>query len=118
MHPIPRSVRACSSSSVLSHVLDTLHRASSGVTRAIVMAMTLAFSWPYGLIFVGVMFWAFAPEFRIVSRSTEPMTSSQDAGSKRLIAVGQGLAGMAAFPIAALVRSASLPYPVLLFWTG
>jgi protein-S-isoprenylcysteine O-methyltransferase Ste14 len=82
------------------------------------MPLPVVFSWPYGLIFLAVMFWAFAPEFRIVSRQTEPMTSPQDGGSKRLIAVGQGLAGIAAFPIAALVRSASLPHPVLLFWTG
>lgn len=40
--------------------------------------------------------WAFAPEFQIVSRRQEPSTP-QDAHSKRLIVVGQGLAIFAAF---------------------
>ena len=31
-----------------------------------------------------VFFWAFAPEFRIISRQTEPATSAQDAGSKMI----------------------------------
>jgi len=55
------------------------------------MSTLVVFSWPYGLFFWAVIFWAFAPEFRIISRRTEPSTSPQDAGSKRLIAVGQGL---------------------------
>jgi protein-S-isoprenylcysteine O-methyltransferase Ste14 len=78
----------------------------------------LVFSWPYGLLFLAVLFWAFAPEFRIISRSTEPLTSPQDAGSKRLIAVGQGVAALAAFLIAATVPSASLPHRFSLFWAG
>lgn len=82
------------------------------------MPLPVVFSWSYGLIFMAVMFWAFAPEFRIISRQSEPMTSPQDAGSKRLIAVTQGLAGLSAFPIAALVRSAALPHPLRLFWAG
>jgi protein-S-isoprenylcysteine O-methyltransferase Ste14 len=65
-----------------------------------------------------VFLWAFAPEFRIISRRTEPSTGVQDAGSKRLIAVGQGLAGVAAFWIAAAVPSARLPHPFSLFWAG
>jgi protein-S-isoprenylcysteine O-methyltransferase Ste14 len=64
------------------------------------------------------MFWAFAPEFRLFSMRTEPSTSPQDAGSKRLIAVGQGLAMFAAFWIAATVPSAGLPHRFSLFWAG
>jgi protein-S-isoprenylcysteine O-methyltransferase Ste14 len=82
------------------------------------MPLPVVFSWTYGIIFLAVMFWAFWPEFRIVSRASEPMTSPQDAGSKRLIALSQGLAVLAAFPIAALLRSAALPHPVRLFWAG
>ena len=78
----------------------------------------LVFSWPYGFIFLAVIFWAFAPEFRIISRQTEPMTSAQDAGSKRLIAVGQGLGMLAAFAIAASVPAGRLTYPFALFWAG
>jgi hypothetical protein len=68
--------------------------------------------------FFAVLFWAFAPEFRIISRQTEPSTSPQDAGSKRLIAAGQGLAALAAFSIAATVPSARLPHRLSLFWAG
>jgi protein-S-isoprenylcysteine O-methyltransferase Ste14 len=82
------------------------------------MPPLVVFSWPYGLFFLAVLFWAFAPEFRIISRQTEPSTSPQDAGSKRLIAIGQGLAMLAAFSIAASVPSARLPHPLALFWAG
>ncbi|MCX6549544.1 MAG: isoprenylcysteine carboxylmethyltransferase family protein [Acidobacteria bacterium] len=82
------------------------------------MLRLVVFSWPYGLLFLAVLFWAFAPEFRIVSRGTDSSTSSQDAGSKRLIMVGQGVAMFAAFWIAASVTSARLPHPVVLFWAG
>jgi protein-S-isoprenylcysteine O-methyltransferase Ste14 len=82
------------------------------------MPPLLVFSWPYGLFFLAVMFWAFAPEFRIFSRRTEPSTSPQDAGSKRLIAAGQGLAMLAAFWIAASVPTGRLPHRFTLFWAG
>ncbi|MCX6543207.1 MAG: isoprenylcysteine carboxylmethyltransferase family protein [Acidobacteria bacterium] len=82
------------------------------------MPPLVVFSWPYGLLFLAVLFWAFAPEFRIVSRPTEPSTTPHDAGSKRLIVVGQGVAAFAAFLIAASVPSARLPHPFPLFWAG
>jgi hypothetical protein len=82
------------------------------------MPPVVVFSWPYGLIFLAVMFWAFAPEFRIISRQTEPMTSAQDAGSKRLIAVGQGLGMLGAFIIAASVPAGRIAHPFALFWAG
>jgi protein-S-isoprenylcysteine O-methyltransferase Ste14 len=82
------------------------------------MPPVVAFSWPYGLFFLAVLYWAFAPEFRITARSTEPSMSPQDAGSKWLIAVGQGLAMLAAFLIAASVPSARLPHRFALFWVG
>jgi protein-S-isoprenylcysteine O-methyltransferase Ste14 len=82
------------------------------------MPPLVVFSWPYGLFFLAVFLWAFAPEFRIFARRTELSTSPQDAGSKRLIAVGQGLAMFAAFWIAARMPSAKLPYRFALFWAG
>jgi protein-S-isoprenylcysteine O-methyltransferase Ste14 len=78
----------------------------------------LIFMWPYVLFYWAVFFWAFAPEFRIFSRQAEPVTTPQDAGSKRLIAIGQGAAMFAAFGIAAFVRRAALPHRVWLFWLG
>ena len=82
------------------------------------MPSLAVYAWPYGLFFWAVIFWAFAPEFRIISRKTEPLTSAQDAGSKGLIAIGQGLAMFAAFAIAITVPSATLPYRLWLFWAG
>jgi protein-S-isoprenylcysteine O-methyltransferase Ste14 len=82
------------------------------------MPPLVVFSWPYGFLFLAVLLWAFAPEFRIVSRRSESSTSPQDAGSKPLIAIGQGMAAFAAFSIAASVPSAGLPHRFLLFWAG
>lgn len=83
-----------------------------------VTSRLLIYTWPYALFFWTVFVWAFAPEFRIVSRRAEPLTAAQDASSKRLIMIGQGLAIFAAFSIAARVSSAALPHRVSLFWGG
>src|SRR5207249_11322157 len=83
-----------------------------------VMPRLVIYTWPYALFFWAVFLWAFAPEFRIVSRRQEPSTTPQDANSKRLIMLGQGLAMFAAFTIAATVPSAALPHRLLWFWTG
>jgi protein-S-isoprenylcysteine O-methyltransferase Ste14 len=82
------------------------------------MARLVVYTWPYALFFWAVFFWAFAPEFRLISRRQEPSTTPQDANSKRLIAVGQGLASFAAFAIAATVPSATLAHPLWAFWVG
>ena len=78
----------------------------------------LVYTWPYTLVFWSVFVWAFAPEFRIFSRQQEPFASPQDASSKRLIGLGQGLALVAAFTIAAKVPSAALPQPLRWFGAG
>jgi protein-S-isoprenylcysteine O-methyltransferase Ste14 len=78
----------------------------------------LIYTWPYALCFWGVFVWAFAPEFRIISRRQEPSSTSQDKNSKLLIAVGQGVAIFAAFRIALTVPSAMLPHRIWLFWTS
>jgi protein-S-isoprenylcysteine O-methyltransferase Ste14 len=82
------------------------------------MARLAVYTWPYALVFWVVFFWAFAPEFRLISRQQEPSTTPQDANSKRVIAVGQGLAAFAAFGIAATVPSATLAHPLSSFWVG
>src|SRR5438552_18941075 len=82
------------------------------------MSRLLVYTWPYALFFWAAVVWAFSPEFRIISRRTEPSTSPQDAYSKLLIAVVQGLAGFAAFAIAATVPAATLPHRVWWFWAG
>ncbi len=82
------------------------------------MPRLVIYTWPYAVFFWVVFVWAFAPEFRIISRRREPSTTPQDANSKLLIAVSQGLASFAAFAIAANVPSAALPHRVWLFWIG
>ena len=82
------------------------------------VARLVVYTWPYALVFWAVFFWAFAPEFRLISRQREPSTTPQDANSKRLIAVGQGLAAFAAFGIAATVPLATLAHPLSSFWVG
>lgn len=82
------------------------------------MARLLIYTWPYAVAFWGVFFWAFAPEFRVVSGRREPASTPLDANSKRLILIGQGLGVMSAFAIAARVRSAALPHPMWWFLGG
>jgi protein-S-isoprenylcysteine O-methyltransferase Ste14 len=82
------------------------------------MSRLVVYSWPYALFFWAAFWWAFAPEFRLISRQREPSSTVQDANSKRIIAVGQLLATFAAFAIAASVPSATLAHPLWLFWVG
>ena len=76
------------------------------------------YTWPYAIVFWAVFFWAFAPEFRVISAQPDRASASQDANSKRLIVFGQGVALMAALVIAARVPSGRLPHPMWCFWLG
>lgn len=78
----------------------------------------LVFTWPYALLFWAAVFWAFAPEFRIIARPQEPLDAPADANSKRLIMVAQPLAMIVAFAVAGAVPAAAMPNPVPLFWVG
>ncbi|HWW82808.1 MAG TPA: isoprenylcysteine carboxylmethyltransferase family protein [Vicinamibacterales bacterium] len=82
------------------------------------MPSPLVYTWPYALVFWGVFVWAFAPEARVVSAKADRASASQDANSKRLIMIGQGVAMLAAFTIAARVPSGVLPHRVWCFWIG
>jgi len=82
------------------------------------MTRLVVYTWPYALFFWAALWWAFAPEFRLISRRREPSATPQDAHSKRIIAVGQGLATFTAFAIAATVQSATLAHPLWSFWVG
>ncbi|HET9095352.1 MAG TPA: isoprenylcysteine carboxylmethyltransferase family protein [Candidatus Baltobacteraceae bacterium] len=78
----------------------------------------VVYTWPYALFFWAVFIWAFAPEFRLVSRPHEPSDTSQDANSKRLIMQGGALAGVIAFAVAIRVPGGALPNGMRLFWIG
>jgi protein-S-isoprenylcysteine O-methyltransferase Ste14 len=82
------------------------------------MPPPLVYTWPYAIVFWGVFVWAFAPEVRVVSSKPDRASASQDAHSKRLIMIGQGVAMLAAFTIAAKVPSGMLPHGVWCFWIG
>lgn len=82
------------------------------------MTRLVVYTWPYAFFFWAVFVWAFAPEFRVVSGRQEPSTTPHDAHSKRLILVGQGVAMLAAFAIAAMVPSATLAHRLWFFWVG
>jgi protein-S-isoprenylcysteine O-methyltransferase Ste14 len=74
-------------------------------------------TWPYALVFWGVFLWAFAPEFAIISRRREPSATAQDARSKQVIAIGQGVAMFAAFGIAA-TNAGAIAHRLWAFWVG
>jgi protein-S-isoprenylcysteine O-methyltransferase Ste14 len=80
--------------------------------------LPLIAAWPYNAIFWAVFAGALAPEFLIITRRAEPATSEQDAGSKRLIVIGQIVAVAAVFTIAQKMPSATFPHPEWLFWIG
>lgn len=59
----------------------------------------LPFVWPYAALFWAVVVWAFWPEFRIIRRARSA-AGSTDAKSLQVIMLGQGIASIAAFPLA------------------
>ena len=75
------------------------------------MTVPLPFSWPYALLFWPIYFWAFIPELRIVRRATSAPAPAEDRGSLRVVLAGSGLATLAAFLLAFVVPSATLPGP-------
>jgi protein-S-isoprenylcysteine O-methyltransferase Ste14 len=78
----------------------------------------LVYTWPYAAFFWGGFMLSFAPEFRVVAGTREPSDTPHDASSKRLIIVGQTLAVLAAFTIAARVPSMAVANPRWSFWAG
>jgi len=74
--------------------------------------------WPYALVFWTVMVWAFVPEFRIVSRTSERSATAQDAGSKLGIVLGQWIGIAVAFNAPFIWPSAALPCSLACFWLG
>ena len=78
----------------------------------------LVFTWPYALIFWTAFALAFLPDFRISARRSEGWATEQDAYSKPVLMLSQGLGVGAAFAIASTMPSGKLPYPMLFFWLG
>ena len=74
--------------------------------------------WPYALIFWAVFLWTFLPESFIIARRGERSITTQDAGSKLGIIVGQWIGMWVAFAAPFLWPSAALPFPVVCFWLG
>ena len=62
----------------------------------------LLFVWPHALVFWAVFFWAFLPEWKIVSaaRKAAKNEGSKDAGSIKVIMAAMQLALITAFPLA------------------
>ncbi len=83
------------------------------------MIAPLPFQWPYALIFWIVFAWAFAPEFAIVSRARRAAAGSDDAGSMRLIMIGNEAAMVFGISAAWLLPLATFPaHRVAAFWGG
>ena len=77
----------------------------------------LPFIWPYALVFWVAFLWAYGPESRIIRRARRA-AGPQDAKSVDVIAFGQGIAVVAAWPFA-WVRSLQFPVPrTAVFFAG
>jgi protein-S-isoprenylcysteine O-methyltransferase Ste14 len=74
----------------------------------------LVCSSPKAVLFWAVYIWAFAPEFRIISRSAKSPDKSQDAGTARLIIIGNWLATFAGFGVSFMLQF-SIPHPHIVF---
>jgi|ERR1035437_367606 protein-S-isoprenylcysteine O-methyltransferase Ste14 len=61
----------------------------------------LPFVWPYALLFWVLFLWAYWPEFAIVNRARRTQAAS-DSKSLHVILLGQGIAFIAAFPLAGI----------------
>ena len=79
------------------------------------MTHALPFTWPYALPFWTVFVWAFAPEFAVVRKAARSKT---DAGSTRVIAVGNQLAMFLGFAAPWVFHRAAMPFSVAMFWIG
>jgi len=64
----------------------------------------LPFTWPFAPVYWLVFLWAFLPEFALIQRSQARVarTDSPDAGSMRVILIGNQLASFAGFWVAGL----------------
>jgi protein-S-isoprenylcysteine O-methyltransferase Ste14 len=82
------------------------------------MHRLLVYTWPYALVFWSVMIWTFAPEVRVIRGRPEESGSPDDAHSKQLIVIGQGLGVFGAFASAIAVPSAGLVHRARWFWIG
>jgi len=80
------------------------------------MMRPLAFTWPWALVFWIAYCWAFAPEFGVVNKATAK--SDKDAGSMRVILIGNWISMFIAFFAPWYFRQAAMPYPFALFWIG
>jgi protein-S-isoprenylcysteine O-methyltransferase Ste14 len=83
------------------------------------MTTPLPFTWPYFLVFWLVYVWVFIPEFGVVGRATRAPVSREDRGSLRVVLVATSLAIVAAFVIAFVVPSTTIPsHRVIWFFAG
>jgi protein-S-isoprenylcysteine O-methyltransferase Ste14 len=80
----------------------------------------LPFVWPYALLFWAVFGWAFAPEIPLTRKAqkSEAARSPEDAGSLRVILIGNQLAMLFGFGAPWIFQGASLPHRVIFFWIG
>jgi protein-S-isoprenylcysteine O-methyltransferase Ste14 len=81
------------------------------------MTMPLAFTWPYVAIFLGVWWWAFWPEFKIVRRAQRERTPT-DAKSISVIVYGGGFLGGVAFFVAWLPAAQDRSHRLPMFIAG
>src|SRR5215216_6233877 len=79
----------------------------------------LLFTWPYALAYWGVFVWAFAPEWGLMRRSRSRAPNPQDAGSLRVILLGNQLAMALGFALAWLAPAASIArHREAFYWLG
>lgn len=91
------------------------------MTQFLFAVHPLPFKWPYALVFWGVIYWVFWPEFRLTQRARESVKrpDSPDRGSLALILLTNRLAAIAAFAVCGIEATCVPPaWRVPWFWIG
>jgi protein-S-isoprenylcysteine O-methyltransferase Ste14 len=80
----------------------------------------LVSTWPHALVFWAVFLWTFIPEGLLLRRQRRTtLPRAQDAGSVRVILLGNSVATWCAFALAYLQPGATImTHRVVIFWTG
>ncbi|HUL74494.1 MAG TPA: isoprenylcysteine carboxylmethyltransferase family protein [Vicinamibacterales bacterium] len=81
----------------------------------------LAFTWPYALVFWLVFLWTYWPEFALIQRARAgaARSDSPDAGSLRVILIGNQLGSIVAFWVSGIAPTAApASWRLPMFWIG
>jgi len=83
------------------------------------LSLPLIAVWPYAPVFWVIFVATFLPEWSLALRQRKlARTAPQDAGSRRIIMIGNTVGAWCAFAVAFLWRAGAIAHEQVAFWTG